>query len=255
MKYVGTTETFDPCFVPDWDKKLLEANIIISKELNLDMMKKLINNQKKIIFHHTITGFGGSKIEPGVKPYKFEIDMARKLFKLKFPVDHYVLRIDPIIPYGDLKIINLVLDEFIEMMKFTDFKLGNGNSVRCRISMIDMYKHVRDRFSESNLKPPFDNGFNAPGELFDRVAKVLENYSEYFKFECCAEPGFNLYDHIDQVGCVSYKDLSILGIDFSEYGYPGTPQRSTCSCLSKKQILGVKPGRCPHGCIYCYWKS
>ena len=34
MKFIGITETYDPCFVPDWETRLLESNIIISKELS-----------------------------------------------------------------------------------------------------------------------------------------------------------------------------------------------------------------------------
>jgi len=60
----------------------------------------------------------------------------------------------------------------------------------------------------------------------------------------------NLY-----TGCASYLDLETLGVEVIGYDYPEKPQRSTCNCLSKKQILGVKPGRCDHKCIYCYWKD
>lgn len=33
MNRIGITETYDPCFVPDWEVRLLDANIVISKEL------------------------------------------------------------------------------------------------------------------------------------------------------------------------------------------------------------------------------
>lgn len=30
MNRIGITETYDPCFVPDWEVRLLDANIVIS---------------------------------------------------------------------------------------------------------------------------------------------------------------------------------------------------------------------------------
>ena len=39
MKSIGITETYDPCFVPDWETRLLDANIIISKELSDEMIE------------------------------------------------------------------------------------------------------------------------------------------------------------------------------------------------------------------------
>ncbi len=38
MKQIGITETFDPCFIQDWETRLLEANVIISKELTDEMV-------------------------------------------------------------------------------------------------------------------------------------------------------------------------------------------------------------------------
>lgn len=37
-KQIGITETYDPCFVPDWETRLLDAKIVISKELNDEMI-------------------------------------------------------------------------------------------------------------------------------------------------------------------------------------------------------------------------
>ena len=39
MRKIGVTETYDPCFVTDWETYLLEANVVISKELNDEMIE------------------------------------------------------------------------------------------------------------------------------------------------------------------------------------------------------------------------
>ena len=53
MKYVGITETYDPCFVPDWETKLLEANVVISKELSDEMVEKLLIVQDRVNYPRT----------------------------------------------------------------------------------------------------------------------------------------------------------------------------------------------------------
>ena len=93
MKKIGITETYDPCFVPDWETKLLDANIVISKELNDEMIEKLLIVKNRVIFHHTVTGQGGTALEPNVRPPEVEFAQFNKLLSRGFPLDHYVLRL------------------------------------------------------------------------------------------------------------------------------------------------------------------
>ena len=91
--------------------------------------------------------------------------------------------------------------------------------------------------------------------MFARAAKIMSEYIDYFDFECCAEPGFAPYNFISQMGCASQLDIFILRLHEHDYGQPEKKQRGDCMCLAKKQILNVKPRRCPHGCLYCFWKD
>jgi len=175
MKRIGITETFDPCFVPDWETKLLDANIVISKELNDEMIEKLLVVQERQAF------------------------------------------------------------------------------MRCRVSVVDLYPHVKQRLTAVGYKVFYDN-FTAPDAVFRRVDALLAPYYHTFTFEACADPKLLPYN-ILECGCASYKDLGILGVDDKEYGQPEKKQRAECKCLAKKQILDVKPRRCPHGCLYCFWKD
>ena len=78
MKQIGITETYDPCFVSDWETKLQDVNIIISKELSDEMIEKLLIVQDKVIFHHTVTGQGGTILEPCLKTPQFEFEQFKK---------------------------------------------------------------------------------------------------------------------------------------------------------------------------------
>jgi DNA repair photolyase len=248
MKQFGTTETYDPCYVFDWDDKLLDANIIITKELSDDMIHKLLGNSDKIILHHTVTGQGGTWLEPGVKGRAEEFAQFEKLIKLGFPLSHYVLRLDPLIPI-DKDCINNIQSVLYAWNKYAGFV---GHTIRCRISMIDMYNHVLVRFNKANKIVPWE-GFHAPDKVFKFVEQLLIRYPN-LEYESCAENKFDL-SLVTPVGCASSKDILALGQWPGDYNYPAQAQRKECLCLAKKQILGVKPGRCPHKCLYCYWKD
>ena len=247
MKSIGITETYDPCFVSDWETRLLDANIIISKELSDEMIEKLLITQDRVIFHHTVTGQGGTVIEPNVKPTLTEFNQFKKLIERGFPISHYVLRIDPICPFSPAEMERVVN----VLQTWENYLTENDLKIRCRVSVVDLFKHALERLQgKVNLSW---TSFTAPDEIFDIVEQFLEMFKDTFDFECCAEQKFKA-DFISHFGCASYKDIEILQKDKNEYGEPEKKQRQECQCLAKKQILGVKPGRCAHQCLYCFWK-
>ena len=94
--------------------------------------------------HCTCTGFGGSKIEPFVPTVEQTVKKIEKLIDGGFPVKQIVLRIDPIVPTN--KGVETAKNVLKEFQKF--------GIERVRISFIDMYKHVKERFEENNIKIP-----------------------------------------------------------------------------------------------------
>ena len=61
---VGITEAGEISFNLEAFDNLYDANIIITKRLTDNLIDKLVENSNKCILHLTVTGFGGSKIEP-----------------------------------------------------------------------------------------------------------------------------------------------------------------------------------------------
>lgn len=249
MKYVGITETYDPCFVPDWETKLLEANVVISKELSDEMVEKLLIVQNRVIFHHTVTGQGGSVLEPNVKTPEHEFEQFKKLAERGFDTTHYVLRLDPIVLLNKECQDNIykVLD------MWSGYAKEHGIVLRCRVSVVDLYPHAVTRMRNKGVALLWKS-FKAPKSVFNRTESILGKYTEWFHFESCAETDLTA-DFIDKMGCVSYKDLMLLHVNGDSYGQPETKQREECMCLAKRQILCVKPRRCPHGCLYCFWQD
>ena len=63
---IGICEAGEIAFNLDAFDRLYEGNIIITKRLTNAVNKKLVEHQDKIILHLTVTGMGGSRIEPFV---------------------------------------------------------------------------------------------------------------------------------------------------------------------------------------------
>ena len=249
MQYIGITETSDPCFVSDWETRLLQANIIISKELSYEMQEKLLIVQDRVILHHTVTGQGGTVLEPGVALPEYEFHKFENLIDRGFPLSHYVLRVDPVILFSKECQDNVVA-VFNMWSKYLKEK---SETIRCRVSVVDLYPHVLERIDADGRIKPLWRTFKAPPAVFRRLESLMEPYTDCFHFECCAEQDLNK-PFIEHCGCASFKDIQILGKDTNEYEQPADQQRKGCMCIAKKQILARKPGRCDHKCLYCFWK-
>lgn len=134
---------------------------------------------------------------------------------------------------------------------------------RYRVSMIDMYPHVRDRFIETGLPIPYSGRFSPGLEEIDAVNDMLSIEKLYWqkrgndlnelRIEACAEPALT---EAKQCGCISSYDLELIGLE------PDTPadgvgyQRKNCMCYAGKVELLTAKKQCPHKCLFgnhkCY---
>lgn len=236
----GCTETGEIAFNLDAFNHLYDGNLIITKRLTNDLINKLIENKEKCILHLTVTGHGGDILEPLSPTIEQNYKQFLKLINLGFPINQIVLRIDPIIPTEKgFKIALNVIDVF-----------KNSGIKRVRISFLDMYNHVKERFNKIGLKLPYDT-FHAPLEIRKKyISEIQELGKKYgFDVEACGEPG------IESIACLSQKDVDILGLTDKIILQGNAEQRKNCNCpLNKTQILGIKPKQCENKCLYCFWK-
>lgn len=248
---IGITERGDGGLNTSWAEKLNTVNgaIIVTKNLNDDAINKILMHKDKLIVHCGCTGLGRTVYEPNVPDYKWQLNQLAKLLHFGFHPSHVVLRIDPILPTKEgLYHVKFVLDQFQNMQKTNKDIAG---ITRIRISVMDMYPHVRQRFAAAKINIPYGDKFYAPYSMMRDVIELLSQYP--YQYETCAEPYLKA-PNITQMGCISEKDLSILGL------HPDTetvnPQnRNGCLCLScKTELLSCKHP-CSHKCLYCYWKD
>lgn len=206
--------------------------LIISKNASNEKLHNLLLEFKQnTIFHATITGYGGSKLEPGVPDPDETLKGINDLIDKGFPSERIVLRVDPIIPTEEG--LNVAIDIMNKC---------NARIKRIRISFIDNYP---------NIKPlqlvPW-NTFHAPLDIRKNAVEKIKGLFPNHSIECCGEP-----DIVETSGCISTKDYDILklphpvncGVSF---------QRKDCKCLGvKKELLSI-PKRCSNGCVYCYYR-
>lgn len=232
---IGITERGDAGLDFSWMTKAkgYDGIILITKHLSHLFIEEA--NKINCIVHATITGLGGTIYEPNVPTLIMSKIYFDLLVKTLGP-ERVVLRIDPIIPddSGAAKAINV----------YEQIHIKGGKRTRVRISFMDNYPHVKERFIAAGLKP-LDYNFHAPIELRKKI-------SSYFPdTEICGEPGFEC------IGCISTKDLKILNIDappLEGYDRIKAVQRPECRCLIYKTEMFKNKSRCQHQCLYCYWK-
>ena len=175
-----------------------------------------------------------------------------ELVKAGFPMSRIVVRVDPIIPTEKgLSVAYHTLISFMEM-----------GFQRYRVSVIDMYPHARSRFKKAGLPLPYgDNGFAPSQAQLSKVDDMLRQAKQFWegldngkvlRIESCAEPG--LTEPI-ACGCISDYDLNLLGFSEEAESNGAGYQRKGCMCYAGKTELLKHKTRCPHGCLYCYWKD
>lgn len=243
---IGITERGDPSIDFSWVEKVkdMDGVILITKNLTDKVIESAKPNIEKFIFHVTCTGYGETAVEPNIPFFRKQLQQAQKLVDLGVDINRIVIRIDPIIPTE--KGIKTACMVFLNA-----YSMGFR---RFRISVMDAYPHVRERMKEAGLEAPYGDMFSPTKEMLENVdciVRQLKKAYEDITIESCAEG--KLFE-TEQTGCVSEKDLKLLGIEFDKVDSAGF-QRKGCLCCSAKTELLSNKKQCPYKCIYCYWKN
>ena len=160
---IGITERGDVALDLSWTDKMRSVNgaVIIGKGYNDRFDNALLEFKDKVIYHATITGLGGTRLEPGVFPTDASIEHLKALIEKGFPADHVVVRIDPNEPFqifSQLKVdgckgspfaqiddYNLIIEKIIMDCVMLGIR-------RFRYSYLDLYGHVKKRINEAGIR-------------------------------------------------------------------------------------------------------
>lgn len=248
---IGITERGDAGINLAWVSKVdtVDGMVLISKNLTdafVNTVLDLHNKGHKIIVHCTCTGYGSSALEPCVPNCITQLNSLKVLIDRGFPAENCVLRIDPIFPSEKgLNRIKEVLNYFISL---------NIGVTRIRISIVDEYRHVKERYRQHGWNPLYGNNFGPSNEQVKLTADLLNKY--FFVYETCAENYLaQCLNNSEIIGCISHKDLNIMGISYTNEMSFNPQNRRGCHCLSCKTELLTERKPCPNGCVYCFWKN
>lgn len=261
---IGFTERGDAGLDLSWHEKVRERNcdglIAITKNLTMGCTEKLLDlhfSGFPIILHAGVTGLPKSieRCTPELETSMFRI---ANLVDMGFPMERIVLRVDPIIPVAPyLDCVDGVLKAAVEEGLLSK----DGPSVRVRVSVLDNYPHVRDRFARE-LGPDavlYNSMFQPPVYAFRDLTDRLEPWvadGYVSRFETCAETNLCDPDVFEAVGCLSVKDLEAMGLDPTQAPASVNGQnRHGCLCLTCKEELLTHRHPCANKCLYCYWKD
>ena len=199
--------------------------------------------------HCTITGLGGTKMEPHVPAPNLMVEESIKVIKrLKIPPEVITIRIDPIVPeYLELQEIEAshILEAFS--------RIGVSH---CRISIVDYYPHVRERLGKLGIEHPY--GFQTDRSTKTLIINQMLHLTCRFNMQLhlCAEQvpeDFKYSIDLDTEGCASAESWRRLGVD--DLKPLVRRQRSECTCdLRKEDLLAGLEKGCRPGCTYCYWR-
>ena len=229
--------------------------MLITKNITEPFIDAVCAHKDDLIIHATVTGYGGTVLEPNVPSWETAFQNVVKLLNAGFPREKLVIRIDPIIPTP--KGIATADKVF---RKFMEYALP-----RYRISLIDMYQHVQQRFRDHRLPSPYNGDNFEPSKeqlaAVDTMVSTLKVYWDYLwagnpmyplRIESCAEKGLK---ETNRCGCVSAYDLQLLGLDTGDVDTPPKKrQRPACMCYAGKTELLSCKAQCNHKCLYCYWQ-
>lgn len=163
--------------------------------------------------------------------------------------DHIILRIDPIIPTKKgLAKVKEMLDYFVAL----DTGITN-----IRISILDEYRHVKERLKKAGFEPFYKDQFYAPQYMMENTKNLIAQYPG-LNFWTCAEDRFVINSKLPNLsssGCIDSNVLELFGLHPDKDMHENMQNRHGCHCLSCKTELLSHKKQCPHKCLYCYWRT
>ncbi|MFQ6082010.1 MAG: DUF1848 family protein [Candidatus Aminicenantia bacterium] len=222
-----------------WSKNF--ANLL---ENEFNLLNQLIQ-YKQLYFLLTITGLGGSSIEPGVPKSSEIISQLEPLIEISGSPERVSVRFDPIVYWwenGKLK-TNLYFFEklapYLKQLRIKDI----------RFSFTQWYGKCVRRAEKYNFRY-FDPPVEKKREDARYLAQIVRTL-ELNLYACCQSFLTDL-DGIKPSACIDGNFLQ--KIHLKNYSIPvkkDKSQRKECNCTESIDI-GSYAQTCPHSCLYCY---
>lgn len=203
-------------------------------------LRALLGRYDQLVTHFTVTGLGGTRIEPGVPPWNDAVAQLPELIALCRDPERVVVRFDPIVFWHEGRRIHSNLGYAGPV-----FQACAHTGVRSvRVSTATLYGKVLRRGVQWHDPSP---------DQKEAIAAQLQDLAcrHRLKLGACSDPALERAG-IPRVPCIDGARLT----ELHPRREPASPrrdrgQRPSCLCTESVDI-GSYTMRCPGGCLYCY---
>lgn len=241
---VGGDPATTDVWMDNYEKYGCKLAVIVSKGLPTKKGQDwLLEHKDNTLFHATITGWGGTSVEEGVKPWHEQLDRVNAFVAQGYHKDHVIIRVDPI----------LLCEEGIQRAKAVMKAAAEEGYTNIKYSWYDtFYDHAKARFQVIGMPVPASvdsaEGQKLRNEMMSFIFSLEKKYG--IRFTTCAEKKNPHY-----AGCVDAWTFEKCGRSASEV-VGNANQRGECGCAANKVELipYSEISKCPHKCVYCFCK-
>ncbi len=199
----------------------------------------------QVYFQFTVTGLGGTRIEPGAPPFRKGLAQLHRLVEIAGNPRRVSLRFDPLLFWREGQ---RILSNEPHFQEAADAAAAAG-IVDLRMSFAQWYRKARLRAARRGF-PYYDPPEAEKKAVAARLAAASSDRG--LKLYACSQAFLSGVGGIEPSACIDGRLLSRLHPD----GEPASTkkdgsQRKDCLCTESKDI-GSYTQACPHGCVYCY---
>lgn len=248
---VNALQGFTPRFKRDFHSVVLWTKDFRNIYENPALREEL--SKYNLMVHGTITGLGGSRIEPTVPETEKLINALPDLLDFLGDTKRFRWRFDPIVTLEKEDGSHWSSVEYFESLAEEMAKLGIDN---CYFSFCQIYpRKFRNRnLNEAEIKmvvPPLSQ----QREVVERMKQIAIPLG--ITLYSCTQPQLEGIEGITPASCID----SDLLVDLHPQHLPLEPVqdltmtrlRPGCYCTQSRDIGAYLP--CGHGCVYCYAKA
>ena len=194
---------------------------------------------RQLYVHLTITGLGGSILEPRIPSWQEVAGMLAGLIKFVGDARCISWRFDPILR---IEMDGKLFSNF-ELFSSIIPEVSRAGIALCRTSWVEPYAKVQRRCAKRGI----ELSLHSPEERREHARELSRIAGQYgMEVQFCAMNDF------PPSRCIDGELLSRLhpdGLNCSLARAKG--QRLLCGCTQSIDI-GWYSQKCPHGCLYCY---
>lgn len=208
---------------------------------NSSKLRRLLDKIDQIYLLLTITGLGGTALEPGVPPYERIFDMLGKVISTIKDPRRISIRYDPLIDViiSGKRITNIDKGLFEKIANIS----GELKIPIIRTSYLTLYPRVLRRFKKYKIKVLNHKREEIEHFILNSMMPVAAKYN--IEVKTCVFPP------LTKGGCIDGHLLTSLHPQKEKCSLvKDRGQRPDCQCTTSIDI--GKWYSCPHGCLYCY---